>query len=67
MRDRTLSIRGMSCGHCVATVRRQLEQVDGVYVRDVRIGSATVSYDESRVAPQRLEQVVREAGYDVTG
>ncbi len=36
----TLSISGMSCGHCVAGVRNAIEAVPGTVVRDVRVGSA---------------------------
>lgn len=65
MQTVTLSIRGMTCGHCVANVRRALESLSGVAVRDVRIGSAEIALTD----PTALEVVVaavRDAGYETT-
>lgn len=63
MTSLTLSITGMTCGHCVAAVSSALKGVDGVQVEDVRIGSARVQYDESKVSPAQLARVVTEEGY----
>ena len=38
----TLSITGMTCGHCVMSVKRALGELEGVTVEQVAIGSATV-------------------------
>jgi copper chaperone len=65
MVERELSIEGMSCQHCVMAVRKRLAAVGGVEVRDVRIGSALVAYDETKVDPARIEAAVDEAGYRV--
>lgn len=64
MEQLRLDIQGMSCGHCVASVRRALDDVDGVEVRDVTIGSATVAYDPARVRPETVADAVRDEGYD---
>jgi copper chaperone len=65
MRTQSLTIGGMSCGHCVMAVRKALEGIDGVTVDDVRIGQATVQLDESVVQPDAVAEAVRDAGYDV--
>lgn len=59
----TIQITGMSCGGCVRAVRNALSRMPGVQVQSVDIGSATISYDESRVTPQALAQAIRDAGY----
>ena len=59
----TLSIRGMSCGHCVASVRGALEAVPGAVVQDVRVGSAEIALDPATL-PAAVLTAVREAGYD---
>lgn len=64
MRQTAFTIEGMSCGHCVARVRKSLEALDGVTVEDVQVGSARVAYDEDRVSPERLRQVIDDAGYE---
>jgi copper chaperone CopZ len=64
MERTTLKIDGMSCGHCVAAVRSELEKLDGVKVEAVQVGSATVSFDPNRVGTQQLVDAVGGAGYD---
>jgi len=61
----TIKIEGMSCGHCVRSVREALEETEGVEVEDVQIGSARISYDPSRTNRQEVEHAVEEAGFAV--
>ena len=65
-RTETLTITGMSCGHCVRAVQTALESVDGVNVEDIRVGEARVRYDNEAVSHTSLVQVVEEAGYTVS-
>jgi len=60
-----LEISGMSCGHCVNAVRGALEELDGVEVRKVEIGAASVEYDPSRSSPAAIEHAIADAGYQV--
>jgi copper chaperone CopZ len=66
MRQATLHIDGMSCGHCLNAVNRALSAVPGVRIDAVRIGRAEVSYDDTTTTPSDLETAVAEAGYRVT-
>ena len=66
MRQATLHIEGMSCGHCLNAVTRALSALPGVRIDTIRIGRADVSYDESANDPSRLEGAVAEAGYRAT-
>ena len=59
-----LTIKGMSCGHCVAAVRGALSGVEGVSVRNVAIGSAEVEYDPSRVSAEAIVDAVEDEGYE---
>jgi copper chaperone len=61
----SLAIDGMSCGHCVASVRRALEGIEGVQAERVDVGSASVAYDPGRTDATRIVQAVEEAGYAV--
>lgn len=58
-----IRIDGMSCGHCVAGVKRALASVEGVAVHDVRVGAATVSYDPARVTPEEITEAIADEGY----
>lgn len=66
MRQATLHIEGMSCGHCLNAVNRALSSVSGVRIDAVRIGRADVSYDETTTTVSDLEGAVAEAGYRAT-
>lgn len=59
----TYDVSGMTCGHCVAAVTRELEALPGVTSADVRLeeGSATVMgiVDDAAVVA-----AVAEAGYE---
>jgi copper chaperone CopZ len=58
----TLSISGMSCGHCVTAVTESLAAVPGVTVRDVTIGQAVIDVDRT-VTQAQLASAVEDAGY----
>lgn len=62
-----LQINGMTCGHCVASVKRALAQVGGASVESVNVGSAQVAYDPAATSPAGLGEAVRDAGYEVVG
>jgi copper chaperone len=63
MESLTLDISGMSCSHCVGRVSTALRNVAGVEVGDVKIGSATLSYDPAKASPDEIASAVSDAGY----
>jgi copper chaperone len=65
MVQKEFSIEGMSCQHCVMAVKRELAKVGGLEVRDVRIGSVSVAYDDTIIDAARIEAAVAEAGYRI--
>ena len=58
----TLAIDGMSCQHCVASVRKALDSVDGAEVRSVEIGTAEVAGHAPR---DELVAAIEDAGFSV--
>lgn len=64
--DRTLTIDGMHCEHCVDVVEDVLVDLDGVTVQDVEIGSAQVAYDPAEVADDVLAAALDDAGYELS-
>ena len=64
MPELRVTIDGMTCTHCVRTVRAQLEALDGVEVERVEVGRATLRYDPARVAPARVLAAIADAGYE---
>lgn len=60
-----LSVGGMTCGHCSATVETALRAVDGVVSVHVNLANriAAIDYDPDRAAAIDLAKVIRTAGY----
>jgi len=65
--DKTISIKGMMCGHCEGRVRTALEAIDGVEVLEVSNlkGIALVKASPA-VTEGALRAAVEKAGYEVT-
>jgi copper chaperone len=65
MAETILKIEGMSCQHCVMSVKKVVDGIDGVTSSDVSVGSAKVEYDESKIKRDLIAQAVQSAGYKV--
>ena len=61
----TLAITGMTCGHCVAAVKKALTAVPGVGEVDVTLAPprAVVSLDASMASMETLTKATAEEGY----
>lgn len=66
--EKTISIEGMMCGHCEATVKKALEALDGVISADVSHdkGTAVVALEKD-IADDILVKTVEEKDFKVTG
>ena len=62
--EKILKVEGMSCNHCVASVKKALEGIDGVREADVSLEdkSARVEFDKD-LADEVLVKAVEDAGY----
>jgi copper chaperone CopZ len=67
METARITIEGMTCEGCVASVTRVLKALPGVQSVEVslRPGSASVSYDPARTGVPALRKAIEDAGYDV--
>ena len=65
MAKATIKVQGMTCNHCVMRVAKALKAVPGVQDAqvDLQKAEAVVTYDESKVAQDKLSSAVVEAGY----
>lgn len=63
----TVSVSGMTCGHCVSAVSEELEALTGVEAVDVDLnagGISTVTITSSgELSPSEIGEAVAEAGY----
>jgi len=68
MTTTTVTVTGMTCGHCAASVREEISEITGVTNVDVDVASGTVTIDS--VAPvdaAAIQAAVEEAGYHLAG
>lgn len=63
MKTESVSIKGMSCGHCVMAVKNELSRLP-IVVKNVTIGSAEVEYDENKVSRKEITEAIERAGYE---
>jgi copper chaperone len=63
VKEITINIDGMSCQHCVMRVKRSLESLAGITGLVVEVGSARVTFDESKIQQEDIEKAVVKAGY----
>jgi copper chaperone len=64
----TLTIKGMTCGGCVAAVKLQLRRTAGVTAYEVSLdkGEADVAFDPAKTDPGKIAESVSATGYAAT-
>ncbi|OPY69987.1 MAG: Copper chaperone CopZ [Syntrophorhabdaceae bacterium PtaU1.Bin034] len=65
MSEAVLKIEGMTCQHCVMRVKKAVGMLPGVTGAEVDVGTARITYDETRIRKADLGRAVEEAGYKV--
>ena len=65
MKNVTLQVNGMSCGHCVNSVEGAVKNVGASAKVDLAGNSVAVSYDESKVSLEAIKEAIEDQGYDV--
>ena len=64
----TFGVAGMTCGHCVRSVKGELGKLDGVTEVAVDFKSGTVSVTSSNeLDGDAIEAAIDEAGYQYVG
>ncbi len=64
----TLNIGGMTCGGCVNSVTKVLENLNGVEKADVSLENAhaVITYDADKIQTAALIEAVEDAGFDAS-
>jgi len=61
-----INVKGMSCQHCVQSVTKALESVDGIKNVQVSLDKGEAAYEEEKpVELETIKKAVQDAGYDV--
>ena len=64
-RTRDYTVEGMTCSHCVLSVREEVVEVAGVSAVDVDLGSGRMTVTGQDVDDDAVRRAVAEAGYEV--
>ena len=63
-----ITVKGMSCAHCVAAMTKALEGLPGVSQVQVDLAGGQVSYEcAAPISREDLDRVVKAAGFELTG
>jgi copper chaperone len=62
-----LNVEGMSCNHCVNSVKKAVEDIDGVITVDVNLDekTVTVEYDQEKAKADYIKEAIEDEGYIV--
>ncbi|KUI14184.1 cation-transporting ATPase [Mycobacterium sp. GA-1285] len=64
MATTTVTVTGMTCQHCAASVREELAEIPGVKSVEVDVASGSVTIDSvAPVGTDAIRSAVEEAGY----
>jgi len=61
----TYTVQGMTCEHCVLSVREEVSEVGGVSAVDVELASGRLTVSGDGVDDSGVRAAVAEAGYEV--
>ena len=61
----TYSVSGMTCAHCVLSVREEVAEIPGVTAVDVDLASGRLTVTGDNVRDEAIRAAVAEAGYEV--
>lgn len=65
---RTYTVTGMTCQHCVLSVREEIEEIAAVSAVDVDLETGTVAVTAPEtVTTEQIRAAVEEAGYQLAG
>ena len=67
MEKKTLKVEGMSCEHCVMSVKKAISAIAGVtdVVVNLENGTASFSYDPARAPLETIKAAITEEGFQV--
>lgn len=61
----TVKIKGMRCGHCVASVTKALSEIDGVTNVRVNLEKGEATFEETKpVNDARIKNVIAGIGFE---
>jgi copper chaperone len=65
MNQTTYTVQGMTCSHCVLSVREEVSEVAGVSAVDVDLASGRLTVTGTEIDARAVSAAVADAGYEV--
>ena len=65
MAEKTYTVTGMTCSHCVLSVREEVGDVAGVETLDVDLSTGRLAVRGDGIDDASIAEAVAEAGYEV--
>ena len=67
MEKTTLHVEGMSCQHCVMSVKKAIEELSGIKTAAVDLGKKTVDieYDPAKSTLDKIREAITAQGFEV--
>ncbi|GBF75206.1 copper-binding protein [Paenibacillus sp. 598K] len=65
MKTISLTVSGMSCGHCVSAIEKALKEINVDSQVDLASGTVQVSFDESKQSLAAIQETIEDQGYEV--
>lgn len=62
---RTYTVTGMTCEHCVMSVREEVGEIAGVTDVEVDLASGRLTVAGENISDEAVEAAVADAGYEV--
>ena len=62
---RSYTVTGMTCEHCVASVREEVDEVSGVQAVAVDLSTGRLTVEGTGFSDEDVRDAVAEAGYEV--
>jgi copper chaperone len=61
-----LKVKGMSCQHCVMSVTKALNQLDGIKNVQIDLAKGEVRFDNTKsVTSDQIQKAITDAGYEI--
>ncbi len=60
----SIKIKGMSCQHCVGSVKKALEEIAGISQVSVDLGKAEATFNNENVDREKIRAAISKIGFE---
>ncbi len=63
--EKIIKVDGMSCGHCEASVKERLMEIEGIEQVQVNLETKEVKIKGEEISDKEVEEAIDEIGFEV--